>query len=131
MPRFELPSIPEDATLEEVAAALRRLVDLLHPLLMSQGLDSQNLKTGGLSLLPRGGVAGNLDMRYLKDIDTPVVADTEFTVAHGLKRVPGYYLVVRNQNGGVVYDAHPTPFDGTLLHLKCTTGSNTVTLWVW
>src|SRR5574341_1960202 len=55
-----------------------------------------------------GSWTGNLDAQY-KDVLTPAVADTEFTVFHELGRLPVGYHVVRRDKAGTVYDSRPPP----------------------
>ena len=53
------------------------------------------------------------------DFTTPVVRDTEFTVAHTLKRIPIGYIVIRSTNLGpaLLYDG-PTAWTTTNIYLK-------------
>lgn len=54
-------------------------------------------------------------------------ANTEFSIAHGLKRIPTGYLVIRRSAGGVVYDSGTT-FTTANIYLKCTTANTTLTV---
>lgn len=66
---------------------------------------------------------------------TVVVADTgaantEFTVAHSLKRIPTGYLVIRRDKAGVVYDSG-TAFTVSNIYLKCSTANTAITVIVF
>lgn len=67
--------------------------------------------------------------------ETVVVADTgavntEFTVAHTLKRVPVGFLVVKRTGTGVVYESG-TAWTTTAIYLKCTTANNAISVLVF
>jgi hypothetical protein len=128
MPLRIIPSVRPDAQLADVVTAFRQLSRLLDALL-SGGLDSANLRLGSVSLGDGVGTAGNLKARYLS-ITTNATANAESVFAHGLGRVPTGYVVVKNGNGGVVYDG-TTPWTDTYIYLRCTTASNEVRLLVW
>jgi hypothetical protein len=53
------------------------------------------------------------------DFTTPAIRDTEFSVAHDLKRVPTGYIVIRSTNLGpaLLYDG-PTAWTTTSIYLK-------------
>lgn len=74
--------------------------------------------------------AGNMDAQYI-DVFTPSVADTEFTVPHGLGRKPIGYDVVRRDKAAIVYDSSGGSWSDTLLYLKCNTASTTIKLRVY
>lgn len=74
--------------------------------------------------------AGNIDAQYI-DVFTPSVADTEFTVPHGLGRKPIGYDVVRRDKAGIVYDSSGGSWSPTTLYLKCSTASTTIKLRVY
>ncbi len=57
-------------------------------------------------------------------------ADTEFTVAHSLKRIPSGYLVIRRSKAGVVYDSG-TPFSATNVYLKCSAVNAAITVLIF
>lgn len=62
---------------------------------------------------------------------TNATANTADAVTHTLGRTPIGYVVVRNGNGGVVYDGTVGNWSATQISLKCTTVSNAVTLYVF
>lgn len=57
-------------------------------------------------------------------------ADTADAVTHNLGRDVSGYVVIKNGNGGVVYDGGGTT-NTTVISLKCTTASNDITLLVF
>ena len=75
--------------------------------------------------------AGNLDAQYVDVATTPGVADTEFTVVHGLQRVPVGYIVVRKDKACDVYDSSIGSWTDSLMFLKCTVATATVKLIVF
>lgn len=56
-------------------------------------------------------------------------AATEVTVTHDLGVVPTGYLVLRNSNGGVVYDG-VTNWTKNNIYLQSTTPNNAVTIFI-
>lgn len=72
-----------------------------------------------LSLLLNGGlkVSDNFDADIV-DVSDSGSADTEFTVAHDLKKVPNGFLVFNIDKGGIVYDSG-TSWTTTAIYLKC------------
>ncbi len=127
MPLEIIPSVRPDAGQADLVDTAQRLADVLDRLL--GGLDHANVKRGGLSLGTGSGVAGNLNARFL-NIVTNATANTESAFAHGLGRVPVGYIVVRNGNGGVIYDG-VTAWTKDNIYLRCTTASNPVLLIVF
>lgn len=87
---------------------------------------------GGISLGNglSGYRAGNLDAQYI-DVFTPAVADTEFTVPHGLGRKPIGYDVVRKDKAAIVYDSSGGSWGDNVLYLKCNVASVTIKLRVY
>lgn len=87
---------------------------------------------GGISLGNglSGYRAGNLDAQYI-DVFTPAVADTEFTVPHGLGRKPIGYDVVRKDKAAIVYDSSGGSWGENVLYLKCNVASTTIKLRVY
>jgi hypothetical protein len=61
---------------------------------------------------------------------TPATADQEFSIAHGLGRVPVAYLVVRKDRACDVYTG-ATGWTATDIYLKCSVASAAVTLLIW
>jgi hypothetical protein len=55
------------------------------------------------------------------------VADTEFAVPHNMKLVPSGYHVIKNGNGGAVYDG-TTPWTTTNVYLRCKSANNNITV---
>ena len=127
MPRVEMPRVMPGASNDEMVAAINAQAELLEQIVMGY-IDGDNLALRGISTLPQGGYAGPLDEKYLS-FTTHATANTEFEVIHGLGRIPKYFAVVSNGNGGGVYRSKA--FDGTKMYLKCTTALNAVTLRVW
>lgn len=78
---------------------------------------------GNLSRMFDGSisVSENLDSEIVSVTSDPI-ADTQFAVAHTLKRVPVGYVIVSRDQGGIVYDSG-TAFTATQIFLKCTTTS--------
>jgi len=60
---------------------------------------------------------------------THATPDTEFSVAHGLRKVPSYFIVLLIDKGGVVYKS--AAFDATNVKLKCTASSAAITIFVF
>lgn len=54
---------------------------------------------------------------------TPGVANTDFTVAHGLGFVPDMILAQDTDNGGVISRSSVTAWTKTTVTLKCSTAS--------
>jgi hypothetical protein len=75
--------------------------------------------------------AGNLDAQFVDIATTPAIADTEFTVIHGLKRVPIGYIVVRKDRACDVYDSSIGSWTGSLMYLKCNVAAASVKLLVF
>ena len=76
--------------------------------------------TFSLSELLNGGLkfADNFDCDIITVADSGN-ADTEFTEAHTLKRVPTGFIIININKGGVVYDSG-TSWTTTNIYLKCT-----------
>lgn len=58
------------------------------------------------------------------------VANTEFSFAHGLKRIPTGYLVIRRNKAGVVYDSGTT-WTVSTIYLKCSVANVSITVIVF
>ncbi len=87
---------------------------------------------GGLShgLGLDGHQAGNFRGQTFK-IVTPSVADQQFDVVHGLRRVPiGYNVLDRDQAGGV-YSTSRGSWTESIISLKCSLASTTIYLEVF
>jgi hypothetical protein len=129
MPLAMVPSIRPDADIDELRSFAVKLNSLLDEWLL-HGLDDKNIKRGGISLGSGSpGVAGNVDGRYITLI-THETPNTETEHEHGLGRAPCGYIVVRNTNGGIVYDG-TSIWTGSKIYIRCTTGSNVVKLLVF
>lgn len=63
-------------------------------------------------------------------VTTPGTADTEFSIAHELGRVPVAYLVVKKDRACDVYSG-ATAWTSTQIYLKCSVASAAVTVLVW
>ena len=74
---------------------------------------------------------GNLDAQYIDVTTTPGVADTEFVVVHGLRRVPIGYIVVRKDRACEVYDSSIGSWTDSVMYLKCNVATATIKLIVF
>lgn len=63
-------------------------------------------------------------------VTSDATPDTEFAVAHTLKRTPVGYRIIRKDKAGDVYDG-VTAFDTSNIYLKCAVASVTMTLYIW
>jgi len=105
----------------------------------TQLLGEDEIKDGTINVhdgsIANGEIAGKLNGKYYV-VTTPSTANQEFSVSvslvdkNGTARVPQGYIVVRNGNGGVVYNG-TTSWTTTAIYLRCTTASNNVTLLVF
>lgn len=97
------------------------------------------IKDGTINLhdgsIDNNDVAGKINGVW-KVVTTPATANQEFAVPYtlydinGNQRVARGYIVVRNGNGGVIYDG-TTAWTTSNIYLRCTTASNTITLLVF
>lgn len=89
------------------------------------GMDGTGKSAGDVidSLFRLGGV----QVSYT----TNGTAATEDIVTHTLGRVPVGYVMIRNSNGGDVYDSTVGSWSATQIRLKCQTAANSVTLYVF
>jgi len=74
------------------------------------------------TVLPLGGV--------IVAYNTNASVNTADTVSHTLGRIPVGYIPIEKGAAGDVYDGGAAATE-TTLSLKCTTASNSVTLWVF
>lgn len=68
------------------------------------------------------------------DISTGVGADTEFTVAHGLSRIPQYLVICPRQSQTDAYiQVKPSGTAWTVnnIYLKCNTATATFSILLW
>lgn len=63
-------------------------------------------------------------------VTSDATPNTEFTVAHTLKRTPIGYFVIRKDKAGDVYDGS-TAFDASNIYLKSSVASVTMTLYIF
>lgn len=110
------PSLQQGMTPDEILLAIAGVFEQLQEL-------------GTVSLGSGSGVAGDLNAQYLA-VTTNATANTESAFTHKLGRKPSGYIVVKNGNGGVVYDGISI-WTSTAIYLKCTTASNAVTLLIF
>lgn len=82
-----------------------------------------NLLNGGLSF------SDNLESQELT-ATAHAVADTEFSVAHTLGRVPTRFVVTDIDEGGVVYKG-TTAWTSSLIYLKCSTGGTAIKVLIY
>lgn len=71
--------------------------------------------------------SGNLDGQFIKSFLTPSVADTEFTVIHGLGRQPVFAFWMLDKAGTIYYSQY-AGWNSTSVYLKCTASSATAHL---
>lgn len=71
----------------------------------------------------------NFDANIL-DVSDSGTANTEFTVAHTLKRVPTGYIVININKAGTVY-AGSTSWTDTDIYLKCNVANCTIKILVF
>ena len=64
------------------------------------------------------------------DVSDTGTANTEFTVSHGLKRVPTGFLIININKAGVVY-ANGTTWTTAAIYLKCDTANTTIKVLVF
>ena len=67
---------------------------------------------------------------YIVDVTTPGVPDTEFTVAHTLKRIPTGYILLRTDVPTTIYDG-VTAWTTTDIYLKEPMGTATIKIMVF
>lgn len=72
-----------------------------------------------------GNIAGNWIT-----VTSPGVANTEFSFAHKLNKVPVGYHIMRRNNTGVIYDG-TTAWTSSLIYLKCTVATQAMTIFVF
>ncbi|MEM2986952.1 MAG: hypothetical protein QXV60_02520, partial [Nitrososphaerota archaeon] len=125
-----------------------KVLDLLKDHRTFRNLTPQNAwKTEGRGVKKEKGAFGfNLDTRSFEGFDgdfwlqipcgvfiqyrTNETPDTEDTIFHNLGRIPRGFIVVKNSNGGVVYNGM-TDWTTTAIYLRCTTANNEVTILVF
>jgi len=86
-----------------------------------------NIINGRLSF-GDGTYSDNFDGVWLS-FTTPVTPDTEFAVQHSLKRVPKFWLVMSQDQGGVLYKSS-TSWTDTQVYFKCTQANMNVTIFL-
>lgn len=79
--------------------------------------------------IANGDKAGNFDAKYLV-VTSSGTANNENTWAHGLKRVPQGYIVVRADKACDVYDG-TTPWTTTNIYLKVSVATVALTILVF
>lgn len=62
-----------------------------------------------------------------KTVTDTGLANTEFAVAHTLKRVPTGFIVIKNDKAGVVYNSG-TAWTTTNIYLKCSVANCNITV---
>ena len=84
-----------------------------------------------LSSLLNGGLrfSDNFDAQIISITDTGL-ANTEFSQAHTIKRVPAGFIVLNNNKAGIVYDSG-TAWTSTAIYLKCSVASCTIKILVF
>lgn len=120
--KFPLEAIFNRHRLSLPAATL----DLLNDLMRFLGERDINLS----SLLNQGlRIPDNFDGALLT-FTTNAVADTEDTTAHGLRKVPSYFIPLSSDKGGVLYKSG-TAWTATNIYTKCTVATQAVTIFVF
>ena len=71
----------------------------------------------------------NIDGQFQIISDTGS-ADTEFTVAHSLGRVPVGFVTILNDKGGTVYDSGTT-WTASNIYLKCNTANCNISIFIF
>ena len=108
------------ATLKpEVLTMLKDLVQLLS----EQEISLTSLLNQGLR------IPDNFDGALLQ-FTTNGTANTEDTTAHGLRKVPNYFIVLSADKGGVLYKSG-TAWDATNIFTKCSTTSTAMKIFVF
>ena len=111
--RINLPDPPVIPKIEKIdLASLEDFTRELLETLLKYSVNLADVINGGIKL------DENLNVKILTIADSGN-ADSENTVAHTLKRVPSYFIVVNIDKGGVVYDGG-TAWTNTNVYLKCT-----------
>lgn len=81
-----------------------------------------------VSILNQGiKIADNVDGSIL-EFTTNAIANTQDTTAHGLDRVPTYFIILDIDKGGVLYRS--AAFDQDNIYTKCSVSSATVKILV-
>lgn len=88
--------------------------------LLSAWTELSTLLNGGL------GFVDNFNSAKVTVADTGT-ANTEFTIAHGLKRIPIGYLVITIDKAGIVY-ASGTAWTAVNMYLKCSAANCNITV---
>lgn len=101
-----------------VSALLRDLVQLM----AEQELNLTSLLNQGLR------VPDNFDGALIQ-YTSNAIANTQDTVAHGLRKVPSYFFVLSVDKGGTPYKS--AAFDATNVYLKNTVASVATTIFVF
>lgn len=57
-------------------------------------------------------------------------ADSEITIAHHLKRIPKYFIVISINKGAVVYKSS-TSWTETNIYLKCNVANTAFKVFIW
>lgn len=70
------------------------------------------------------------DAQQYQDVTTPGTANTEFTVNHGLGRVPVGYLVVGRDKAAIIYNS-TTAWTETAIYLKCNVATVAIRLLIF
>lgn len=78
----------------------------------------------------QGTKAGHLNAQIV-EFTAPSVADTQFTVAHGLGVTPTMVFVGRNDRAGELYDANPGGWGPRNIFFKSSVGSKLYKILIW
>ncbi len=57
-------------------------------------------------------------------------ADVEFSITHGLDRVPVGFIVMKSSKSGGTYDSGTT-WTATIIYLKNSSANNAITIWIF
>lgn len=86
-----------------------------------------NIINGQISF-GNGTALDNMQGRWLNTV-TPGVADTDFTIAHNLGRIPVGFITISVDKAGVIYKGS-IAWTTSNITLKCSTATTTVRIFV-
>ena len=108
-------NVPIDKQVRELDLMLTKIISALQ----------SNLRFGSGT---DGYMGENIQGQF--QVVTTAAADTEFTVAHTLGYAPTCYIILSNDKAGVVYKSG-TDWTSTIVYLKCSVATSTLTLFLF
>lgn len=90
---------------------------------ISFGASVPNLGGAGLTMISNNEPDRNLDIWKFTGT-TPNMADTDFTLTHGLGRIPFSIVAQDTTNGGLIYRSPATGWTTTTVTFRCTKASS-------